>query len=178
MNKQALRKEFISLRSFADFGEGEQCAVRLAELPAFQAARTVFCYASYGSELPTDAILALCRREGKRIALPRVLDRTTMRFYSAEGVAPGYRGIPEPSLGEEILPQKGDLMLLPGLAFSRKGERLGYGGGYYDRYLASAEEQPILCGVGFCCQLVDSLPTEAHDVRLDLVLTSKEILCF
>ena len=166
------------MRSVADPREGEACAEGLANLPQFKAAGTVFCYASYGSELPTEEILALCRREGKRVALPRVLDRTAMKFYAAEGVAPGYRGIPEPAAGEELLPQKGDLMLLPGLGFSRKGERLGYGGGYYDRYLASLEILPLLCGVCYSCQVVEALPVEEHDMRMDLLLTSKEILWF
>ena len=92
MSKGALRKEFISLRSFADFGEGEQCAVRLAELPAFHAARTVFCYASYGSELPTDAILALCRREGKKLFLKGDRCLTDKCALSRRATVPGQHG--------------------------------------------------------------------------------------
>ena len=61
-------------------------------------------------------------------------------------------------------------MLLPGLAFTKEGERLGYGGGYYDRYLADCKERPFLMGLAFSCQIADALPSEPHDIQLDELL--------
>ena len=93
-----------------------------------------------------------------------------MRFFIGAELEKGFKGIPEPQGGAEILPEAGDIMLLPGLAFTLDGERLGYGGGYYDRYLAALAERPLCIGICFKEQLVESLPAEPTDQRVDLLL--------
>lgn len=174
MNKKELRAAMRQARMQADPKEAELCVRLLAELPEFQRAERIFCYASYGTELPTSPIAAL----GKPMAYPKVLDREHMAFYLTDALAPGFRGIPEPQGGEEVIPTARDLMLLPGLAFSLAGDRLGYGGGYYDRYLAALPQKPLLCGLCYDLQVVDALPREPHDIRLDLLVTPHEICRF
>ena len=171
MNKKELRAAMRQARMQADPKEAEQCARLLAELPEFQQAERIFCYASYGTELPTAPIAAL----GKPMAYPKVLDRERMVFYQTNDLCPGFRGIPEPQGGEVVIPTARDLMLLPGLAFSCRGDRLGYGGGYYDRYLAALPQKPLLCGLGYALQVVEELPREPHDMRLDLLITPNGI---
>lgn len=174
--KKAFRRAALERRSLADPMEAPLCARRLAELPEFQAAEAVFCYASYGTELPTGPVIALARELGKRVAYPKVLDRETMKFYFAEMLQPGFRGIPEPVAGEEAVPRPGDLMLLPGAAFSLEGHRMGYGGGYYDRYLAALPCRPVCCGLCYELQLVQQLPHEPHDQIMDLLVTPQRII--
>lgn len=174
MDKKELRRKMIFLRSGADPRDAGRVAALLADLPEFRQAKRIFCYASYGTELPTAPIAAL----GKPMAYPKVLDRESMRFYEGGVLQPGYREIPEPEGGREVLPAPTDLMILPGLAFSSAGDRLGYGGGYYDRYLASLSEPPICCGVGYEFQLIEELPREPHDHRLELLVLPDRILRF
>lgn len=180
MDKEQLRREMLRLRGGERGGaEAERaCLRRLTEVPEFLGAGTLFCYAAYGSELPTGRIASYWAQTGKRLAYPRVLDDRRMAFYAAGKLEPGYRGIPEPSGGVEVLPAPGDFMLLPGLAFSRQGDRLGYGRGYYDRYLSTLGFRPVCCGIGYERQLVATLPCDPLDQRLDLLITPEKLYRF
>ncbi len=176
--KKELRKKMKELRAALLPHQRKEAALRVYEavmkLPEFQRAKTLFCYASAGEELATDFIVAA----HPRVAFPKVLGDGEMRFYCGGKREPGFRGIMEPQGGEEVFPQAGDLMLLPGLAFGGNGSRLGYGGGYYDRYLQGCGERPICCGIGYEVQVLDALPTEPHDQKLDLLITEKKIRRF
>lgn len=130
----------------------------------WQGARVVYGFSSIatepdwlGSEPPKDRVLAFPRMEGEEI-----------EFYSAEGFAPGKYGIREP-LGTQLAPPP-DIVLVPGLAFSAGGARLGRGGGFYDRWLAR-HPSAITVGLCFACQLVENLPGEEHDLQVQCVLT-------
>jgi 5-formyltetrahydrofolate cyclo-ligase len=168
--KKELRRKMKELRAALPSQRRGEAALRLLtqlqKLPQFAKAQRVFCYASYGSELPTQAILGA----HPQVAFPKVYPDGTMRFFLGGELRAGFRGIPEPIGGQEVLPKAGDLMLLPGLAFTRQGERLGYGGGYYDRYLAALQERPFCVGVCFAEQVVDEIATEPTDQRVDLLL--------
>lgn len=172
--KKELRKKMKDLRAALLPHQRKEAALRVHQavikLPEFQSAQTLFCYASAGSELATDFLAAA----HPRVAFPKVLGEGEMRFYCGGKMKPGFRGIIEPQGGEEVSPKAGDLMLLPGLAFGENGSRLGYGGGYYDRYLQGCIERPICCGIGYEVQVLDVLPTEPHDQKLDLLITEKK----
>lgn len=138
-------------------------------------------FAAYGSEIDTEEILREALRLGKQVYLPRVLlnreeprQGSRMEFYrirSLSELQPGYRGIPEPARGgEQYVYSAGDgehvLMLMPGVAFDPYRNRLGYGGGFYDRYLADKEELRFrTIGVGFRCQMAELLPAEESDIK-------------
>ena len=175
MNKKELRQKMKALRAELPADYREESAARVArllqELPAFQAAETLFCYASVGAELSTQYIA----QAHPRVAYPKVFPDGSMRFYLGGELKAGFRGIPEPVGGEEVNPKPTDLMLLPGLAFGLKnGARLGYGGGYYDRYLASLKERPICCGIGYEEQILfDPIPVEPHDRAMDLLVAPR-----
>ncbi|MBP3567647.1 MAG: 5-formyltetrahydrofolate cyclo-ligase [Lachnospiraceae bacterium] len=151
----------------------------------FKAAKTIFVYASYKSEVATKEIIQGALRKGKQVAVPKVHgDR--MFFYeiqSWEELFPGYQGILEPQITgkEPIVPTDGDVMLLPGTVFDRKGNRIGYGGGYYDRYLERIWEgyghKPYLMALGFACQISPKkLPVEEHDKKMDCILTERRVI--
>ncbi len=141
----------------------------LADVDSWRAARVVYGFAPRESEpdwlgpaFPLDKVFAFPRTEG-----------AAMSFYAARDLAPGRFGIREP-VGSE-LPPPPDLILVPGLAFDRSGNRLGWGGGFYDRWLGTHPGVPRL-GIGFSCQIVADLPGEPHDLRVDGVLTEAGIV--
>ena len=140
-------------------------------LPEFRAARTVAVFAALPDEPATDEVLA---RWGstRRVVLPRV-EGDAMRFYACrpDALVFGAFGILEPQ-GERPCPAgEIDLVVCPGVAFTADGRRLGRGRGYYDRYLGDPAFRGFRVGVCYAHQLVDDLPVEPHDVRMDRVIT-------
>lgn len=155
----------------------EACAVRLAQTAAFHRAKTIFCYAASQDELPLNFIVRMAEEAGKTVAFPRVTGENTMEFFTGGRLKPGYRGILEPEGGEVVQPKTGDLMLLPGLAFSLEGGRLGYGKGFYDRYLAECRVRPRCWGVAYSFQLTE-VPADLWDQPMDGLLTPEKICQF
>ena len=140
-------------------------------LPEFRAARTVAVFAALPDEPATDEVLARWAST-RRVVLPRV-EGDTMRFYACrpDALVFGACGILEPQ-GERPCPAgEIDLVVCPGVAFTADGRRLGRGRGYYDRYLGDPAFRGFRVGVCYAHQLVDDLPVEPHDVRMDRVIT-------
>jgi len=155
---------------------------RLEALPEYRAARLVAAYASYRGEFDTAELIQHALAGGKRVVVPRVSPRRDRIEFFFVGdprrdLAPGAWGIPEPrahcaGLGGDAL----DLVLTPGVAFTRRGERLGYGRGFYDRFLAQYGGRPRLVAAAYSIQVVERLPTEAHDRRVQRVVTEQETI--
>ena len=142
----------------------------------FRSARSVGAYSAIGSEVATNLILDEALRLGKRVALPKT-QSDGIRFYEfskTDELTDGRYGIKEPQASSQITHL--DLIVVPGLAFDRNGHRLGYGKGYYDRYLRTAKAFTV--GLGFSFQLVDVLPTDDHDIKLGALATEKGITHF
>ena len=140
-------------------------------LPEFRAARTVAVFAALPDEPATDEVLARWAST-RRVVLPRV-EGDAMRFYACrpDALVFGAFGILEPQ-GERPCPAgEIDLVVCPGVAFTADGGRLGRGRGYYDRYLGDPAFRGFRVGVCYAHQLVDDLPVEPHDVRMDRVIT-------
>ena len=140
-------------------------------LPEFRAARTVAVFAALPDEPTTDEVLARWAST-RRVVLPRV-EGDAMRFYACrpDALVFGAFGILEPQ-GERPCPAgEIDLVVCPGVAFTADGRRLGRGRGYYDRYLGDPAFRGFRVGVCYAHQLVDDLPVEPHDVRMDRVIT-------
>ena len=140
-------------------------------LPEFRAARTVAVFAALPDEPATDEVLARWAST-RRVVLPRV-EGDAMRFYACrpDALVFGAFGILEPQ-GERPCPAgEIDLVVCPGVAFTADGRRLGRGRGYYDRYLGDPAFRGFRVGVCYAHQLVDDLPVEPQDVRMDRVIT-------
>ena len=140
-------------------------------LPEFRAARTVAVFAALPDEPATDEVLARWAST-RRVVLPRV-EGDAMRFYACrpDALVFGAFGILEPQ-GERPCPAgEIDLVVCPGVAFTADGRRLGRGRGYYDRHLGDPAFRGFRVGVCYAHQLVDDLPVEPHDVRMDRVIT-------
>ncbi len=155
---------------------------RLLQLPAYRQADTVLGYMNFGAEFASDLWVERVLADGKRLALPKVNHHTNhLDLYWVEDtenqLAAGWWGIREPvveccerlAAANEL-----DFALLPGVAFTREGARLGYGGGYYDKLLAGMPQRPELVAAAFALQLVETLPQEATDVRVEWVVTEQE----
>lgn len=150
-----------------------ECVMGVAQV---REASTVALFSSLPDEPQTASAIAALSPE-KRVVLPRV-DGDEMEFYryvpSADGasgvLAKGAFGIDEPQGDERVEPAEIDVIIVPGVAFTREGVRCGRGRGYYDKYLSSADFRGFKIGVCYGCQLFEELPVEPHDVRMDMVV--------
>lgn len=153
--------------------------------PLFQNAREIYCYASFRDEVSTAGLMELAWMAGKKVAVPRVTGSLQMEFYYIESILellPGYQGIPEPE-GDMVkiaVPEKGlspnrnddILVILPGAAFDRTGNRIGYGKGFYDRYLRNFPWCRRM-GLAYSVQCVEKIPADPWDVCAEAVITEK-----
>ena len=181
--KAEVRRDFLKRRNQRKEetrkAAGSKAAEHLLYLEEVKKAPVVFLYASYQSEMPTKDIFYVLKKLGKTVAMPKT-DGDRMRFYSIdswEELVPGYKNIPEPDANgrEPLVPCAEDVMILPGVAFDKEGNRLGYGAGYYDRYLEElGSRQPICVGLAYECQIVkETLPVEAHDRKVRYLVTEQ-----
>lgn len=138
----------------------------------FREAQCIALFASMKDEVATDYALKAWREMGKHIVVPRV-EGDIMRFYdySPDTMQTGAFGIEEPTGEVEFPADKIDLIIVPARAFTRRGERLGRGGGFYDKYMSLSGFRAYKIGIAFGVQIFDSLPCDAHDIRVDEVVT-------
>lgn len=161
---------------------GERIAERVWDLPAIAGARSLLLYASLPEEVPTDAIADEALRRGVIITYPRCLPETRrMTLHVLKDLAElreaGSYGIREPDAACPLLALRDiDAVLVPGLAWDRRGRRLGRGAGYYDRLFADPEWRAFRCGLFFAVQEIPGIPVDPWDVALDAVVTEKEIM--
>ena len=153
---------------------------KLSSLPEYKEAENILIYASMSSEVITDDIMEDALSKGKKLFCPKVTDRKKgrmefARIYSSEDLKEGYFGIREPEINEDSDLYETDsapaLAIVPGVAFDKKKNRLGYSGGFYDRFF---EKHPDIkkVALAFDCQVSEEeLPNEAHDIRPDILVT-------
>ncbi|MFL5738436.1 MAG: 5-formyltetrahydrofolate cyclo-ligase [Actinomycetota bacterium] len=143
------------------------------ELTEVVAARTVTAYLSFGSEIPTGELIGILDTEGKRVGVPVVRDGeiVMVAYRPGDATVRSDFGMEEPSAGEGIPPQEVDALVIPGLAFDRQGFRLGYGGGFYDRYVRRTRPETFRVGICFSEQIVEDVPHGDGDERVDRVVT-------
>ena len=175
MNKQELRRAIRERKRAMTEEEIVERSNALAEkfyhTPAYQAAATIYGYLPYNQEVRTVPMLQRALDEGKRVAVPKVYG-DEMRFIYLEDltqVSKGYAGIPEPIADAPVAEDKQALVLMPGLAFDPQGHRIGYGGGFYDKFLAKEPHHPTLA-LCYEFQMQAHLDTEEFDIPVDTVL--------
>ena len=179
--KRWMRRQAVAERDRIPEEEREersrQILKELVSLPEYQQADVILSYYSFGSEADTRQLIDRALRDGKKVYLPRVLSKTQMRFYLYEPgtLEKSSRGIEEPpqdSGKEFVMPEdhrQNCLAILPGLYFDKNGERLGYGGGYYDRFLSVCEGIST-CAVGFEIEMTGMIPAEKWDIKPQRIL--------
>jgi 5-formyltetrahydrofolate cyclo-ligase len=170
-DKPAIRRRMRLLRDLIDdrLLRSVQLWAAVAELADYASAETVMAFVGTHGEPDTDPLFARLERDGKALVLPRTTGDRIEPALVGTGLRAGALGVPEP-LGDAVEPGSIGLVLVPGLAFTVDGARLGRGGGHYDRFLAGCCAPSV--GVCFAEQLVDDLPVEAHDIRVGRVVTA------
>lgn len=175
MNKQELRQA-IRARKRAMTEEdilrrSKILAEKFTRSNAYRAAKTIYGYLPYNQEVRTVPMLRRALEEGKRVAVPKVYGDDMKFIYldDLSQVAKGYAGIPEPVADGPVAQDETALVLMPGLAFDRAGHRIGYGGGFYDKFLAREPHHPTVA-LCYDFQVMDRLETEEFDIPVDLVI--------
>jgi 5-formyltetrahydrofolate cyclo-ligase len=156
---------------------------KLVELPEIQKAQTVSTYLHTGSEVRTRKIVDWLLSKGKRVVVP-ISDRPNKRLLFSElrdpekELAPATYGILEPKLEfrRPIPLEQADVILVPGVAWDRRGYRIGYGAGYYDRSINSLLASVLKIGLAYEFQLVERIPTSRYDRRVDEILTELRVI--
>ena len=175
MDKKQLRTRIREQKRAMTPEQIERTSARLAELfaasEAYKNAKTIYGYLPYNQEVRTVPMLEHALRDGKKVAVPKVYGDEMRFIYMTDltQVAVGYAGIPEPIADGPVADDPTALVLMPGLAFDKEGHRVGYGGGFYDRFLAREPEHPT---VALCYefQMLPKLETEEFDIPVDSVL--------
>lgn len=155
----------------------------LAGLPEFRSAGTVLLYVHARAEVRTRSLLRRILPGGRRILVPYCVegDLALFRLEWMDELGRGQYGIPEPKPElrsrpvKQAGPDEPDLIVVPGVAFDRCGGRLGYGYGYYDKLLQRVRPEAVSVGLAFECQLVEHIPVEPHDVRLEMIVTEHTV---
>lgn len=187
--RQSLREQMAARRRAlpppARMAAAQGLRRSLEALPEYLTDQRVAGYWATGGELPLNLVIPPLATRGQRFLLPLLAKGKELHFApwrDGEPIAPNRYGIPEPVAPREwFAPFQLDLVLVPLLAFDRRGHRLGHGGGWYDRSFAFLKEQarptePLLVGVGYAFQEVDRLDAEPWDVALDYIATEHELI--
>lgn len=175
MDKTELRREIRARKRAMTEAEIEERSARLAQLffasGAYQNAKTIYGYLPYNQEVRTVPMLERALKDGKKVAVPKVYGDEMKFLYLDDltAVAKGYAGIPEPIADEPVAHDETALVLMPGLAFDPQGHRIGYGGGFYDKFLAAEPNHPTLA-LCYEFQMLPKLDVEDHDIPVDTVL--------
>jgi len=175
MDKPSLRREIREKKRAMTEQEIVSRSEKLGELfmasAAYQNAKTIYGYLPYNQEVRTVPMLEQALRDGKRVAVPKIYGDTMKFLYldDLSKVEKNSMGIPEPVADEPVAEDKTALVLMPGVAFTKQGDRMGYGGGFYDRFLAEEPDHPTLA-LCYDFQIVESLPTEEFYIPVDAVL--------
>lgn len=186
--KQSLRQRIIAAREKLPAPErlrlSHAVIGSVCNLTAYRQAQTVLGYLNFGAELAAELWVRQALADGKRVLLPRVnraskhLDLYKVQNLQ-EDVAPGLWGIREPVV-ERCTKENAlgtvDFILLPGVAFTREGARLGYGGGFYDKLLAHMPHRPVLAAGAFALQVVQEIPQESTDRKVEWLVTEDETI--
>jgi len=177
MDKKALRREIGAMKRALSAAEIESRSAALAEKlyasEQYRDCKSLYAYLSFNQEVRTNPIIRRAWADGKRVAVPKVVGDEMVFIWidSFDNLAPqGAFHIMEPIENGPVAGDETALILMPGLAFDPQGHRVGYGGGYYDRFLENEPDHPLVA-LCYDFQLYDRLEVEAHDVPVDLVIT-------
>lgn len=180
--KKDIRKRVLKIRSaIPEEVQTEKSRIiceSVIKHPYFQKSDVLFCYMNFRDEVHTDLLIQTAREQNKRVAVPKV-EGDLMEFFFITGpddLEAGYFGIPEPDPSKCIRADHiGEaLMIVPGTAFDVSCNRMGYGKGFYDRYLSGHSGYHTI-GIGYAEQIIPDLPTEETDQKLDFVITDENI---
>lgn len=171
--------------------KSEAILERLFFLEKYERANMVMAYMSIRNEVSTEQLILRCLQSGRRVVVPKVEKSTpdasggvvkSLGVYeikeAGKHMAAGYMGIAEPdaSVLRRVDPLEIDMVVVPGVAFDGVRNRIGYGGGYYDRFLRTLRPDCLKAGVAFELQVFDSIPAASYDIPVDIIVTEERII--
>lgn len=175
VRKRALAaRRALSKKQRAEYSK--KIAARLFQTEIYKSSEHIMCYAAYNCEVETDEICRRILADGKKLYLPRCIEKGKMlacRVEKLNGLRTGMYGIPEPA-GEGVDADILELVIVPASAFDRNMNRMGYGGGYYDRFLPVTGAKR--CALAFSSQEVQKAGFEATDAQMDMIITEREMI--
>lgn len=186
LEKVNLRKEVLSRRRCQSEEEIKRKSLKIKErlfsLPLFEKSKVIMFYVSFGSEVRTEDAIKETINRSKRVVVPKTLLKekrlllSELRDYEKE-LERGTFNILEPKEEclREVSPQRLDLIIVPGVVFDEKGYRIGYGGGFYDRFLLEVDKI-ISIGLAFELQVVGEIPRQEHDLKVNLIITERRVI--
>lgn len=186
-DKKAFRKLALDKRDSLPEAErmkaSERIQNKLSSLPAFHTSRVILGYMNFKSEVVCTEILRLILSLGKKVVIPLSVPETRTLLLSEirdldRDLERDFYGIlvPKKEIFRQISPKEIDFVIVPGVAFSEDRFRMGYGAGYYDRFLADLRPDAVCAGLAFEAQVFTKIPTESHDKQMDFVITERRIL--
>lgn len=174
--RDALSQEEVNVKS-------DKILYQLFNLTEYKDAKYILLYADYHNEVATNKIFEDARQRGKKIYFPKVFGQE-MEFYAVDSLEElrfGYKGIREPQENpiKRFFYKKQDttIMIVPGVAFDMKGYRVGYGKGYYDKYL-SEKKMISTFALAYAFQILEHVPSDAHDIKMDKIITEELVYSF
>jgi 5-formyltetrahydrofolate cyclo-ligase len=183
--KDSIRKQIIEHRDSIDINiknqRDENIFNSLIKSEWYKKANTIFAFVSFKSETDTHKIIRYAIQDKKTIYVPRIKSKQKgieiFKIDSFDQLEKGYFGILEPIESCLAVDSKDiDLILMPGVAFDRQGGRLGYGAGFYDRFLSNMSNIVDKIAVAYHFQVLDNIPMDEHDVRINGIVTEEEII--
>jgi 5-formyltetrahydrofolate cyclo-ligase len=184
--KRKIRRDFLALRNEMKPFLTQTCSravlARIKELPAYKKAKIIMFYLSCGSEVPTDLMINSALSEGKTVVVPAIESRRdrlmcAMKILKVEDACQLVYGVRQPEIKPNYAIEKCsiDLIFVPGIAFSVKGSRTGYGKGFYDRWLKDIPVEKV-AGLAYDFQIMDKLPVGKYDLPVGSIVTEKRII--
>ncbi|MBQ8558881.1 MAG: 5-formyltetrahydrofolate cyclo-ligase [Tyzzerella sp.] len=178
-SKKDIRKRVLTKRSNIEEKEWEEKSRRIYEKvvthPFFLNAEEIYCYVDYKREVSTQKILETAWKLKKKAAVPKITGEDMEFFYihNFAGLESGYCQILEPT-SKELAQGKNVLVVMPGAVFDRNRNRIGYGKGFYDRYLEKHPSYHTMA-LAFELQMIDSIPADVHDIRPEVIITEEDL---
>lgn len=186
--KKTIRQQILEKRGkffMTEDVEQASCVImnRLKDEPAYQQAQTIMCFISFGTEVDTHQFIKQALHEGKRILVPYIASKKdgmkTSEIKDFSELEIGYFNILTPKSDYlRLTEERPDLVIVPGVAFSKDGYRIGYGGGFYDRYLGDQTDPSPRIAIGFQLQVVEQVPVEPFDIAVDKLITEQTVYTF
>ncbi len=176
--KDLIRRRLLTIRKNYKYKAEDSIQItrKILLLPEFRKSKTVLLYYPHKNEVDTRFLIHYLLKENKKfIFLPKVYKNQLkiIKLTSVSQLKRGFAGIKEPE-GTEVSPNLIDIAIIPAIAFDLYGYRLGYGSGFYDRFLAGSKMFKV--GVAFDFQIMDKLPYDKHDIPVDLIITPTRII--
>ncbi|WP_366922909.1 5-formyltetrahydrofolate cyclo-ligase [Metallumcola ferriviriculae] len=185
--KKELRRQIIQARldlsPEAAAEKSETIIQKLISLPAYQEAGTIMTYVAFNQEVETKGLIKYSLSQRKRVLVPVTVkkDRELIPsevFHFPGDLQPGTWGIlePKPECFRPVSPSEIDMVVVPGVAFDKNGNRLGYGGGFYDRFLGKLPKTSRFVAIAFELQIKDNVYHQEHDQPVHWVITEEQVI--